>query len=142
VVEAHRQVMDSPNHQLPAEQVQTAATGVEIPVPRTIWEVQVGPGQTLKQFVRNVLITWFLAGVAGYFYWRIRSRQQHGTITDSDWHQLPYLAAAHVIVLLLFVFVYFRIVLPKVRVMLAELQEEAAATEEGHKRSSTTPPLN
>jgi hypothetical protein len=127
--------MDNPN-QRPAEQMQA-----QLPIPRTIWEVQVGSGQTLKQAVRNVLITWFVAGVAGYFYWRMRSRQKHGTITDSDWEQLPYLAAFHILVLALFVFVYFRVVLPKVRAMLAELQEEGAATED-RKHSSTTPPSN
>ena len=134
--------MVSPNHQLPTEQARVPTTGVKTPVPRTIWEVQVGSGLTLKQFVRNVLISWFLAGVAGYFYWRITAYQKHGAITENDWKALPGMAAIWGLALVLFVFVYFRIVLPKVRVMLAKLQEEAAATAEGHKRSSTTPPLN
>jgi hypothetical protein len=102
-------------------------------VPKTIWDVQVGTGQTLRQSVWSALITWLLSGVGGFVYWRQSSVYKHETITKNDWHQLSYLGLVHLLILAAFIFLYLRLVVPGAREDLARLRA-AIKVSDGHKR--------
>jgi hypothetical protein len=108
--------------------------------PLTVWDMPVGDsGQTVRQSVVSAILTWVGAGVASYFYWRIRAIQKHGEFTQNDLNKWPFLVAVLLISGLIVVYLYRKNVFPAARRELAARQEKA---KQGSRRSSTTPPEN
>ena len=106
--------------------------------PLTVWDMRIEKsGQTVRQSVVWLSITWLLSGVGGFIYWWVRSVQKHGEITQRDIDEWPLFVATYSVVGLILIYLFFHNVLPVARRDLAKLQQDAKSQD---MHSSTTAP--